>query len=139
MASNGSDPDAEYALSRLLQRGTVADYQNEFEMLISRVTGKFESFLASIYIFGLKQALQRALLWSNPTTLAADTVVKIEETGEFYTSEEHGMKPEKGKSNDDGFKWGVQEVSAFEELKQRISTTPVLSLTDFSEVMSLVQ
>ncbi|GKC24773.1 hypothetical protein Tco_1026923 [Tanacetum coccineum] len=38
MASEGSDPDAEYALSRLLQRGTVAEYQNEFEMLISRVS-----------------------------------------------------------------------------------------------------
>ncbi|GJZ04211.1 hypothetical protein Tco_0537486 [Tanacetum coccineum] len=69
MASEGSDPDAEYALSRLLQRGTVGDYQNEFEMLISRVTRKSESFLASIYIFGLKHPLQRALLRSNPTTL----------------------------------------------------------------------
>nr|GEZ32782.1 hypothetical protein [Tanacetum cinerariifolium] len=64
-----SDLDIEYALSRLLQRGTVADYQNEFEMLISRVIGKSKSFLASIYIFGLKPSLQRALLWSNPTTL----------------------------------------------------------------------
>ncbi|GKE35779.1 hypothetical protein Tco_1455101 [Tanacetum coccineum] len=69
MTSNGNDSDAKYALSRLLQRGTVAEYQKEFEMLISRVTGKSESFLASIYIFGLKPTLQRALLWSNPTTL----------------------------------------------------------------------
>ncbi|GKB96876.1 hypothetical protein Tco_0983013 [Tanacetum coccineum] len=38
-------------------------------MLISRVTGKFESLLASIYTFGLKPALIRALLWSSPTTL----------------------------------------------------------------------
>ncbi|GKB85275.1 hypothetical protein Tco_0957547 [Tanacetum coccineum] len=206
MASDGSDPDAEYALSRLLQRGTVAEYLNEFEMLISLVMRKSESLLASIYIFGLKLALQRALLWSNPTTLgeafslarvakarfayqgptttsatpnlkpltsqiltmvisqnkacdfllqntqkvgteipseavreatiATDTIAKIEETGEFYTSklEEHGTKPEKGKSNDDGLKWGVQEASAFEELKQQISTTSVLSLPDFNEV-----
>ncbi|GJX24268.1 retrotransposon-related protein [Tanacetum coccineum] len=35
---------------------------------------------------------------------------------------------------DDGFKWGVQEASAFEELKNRLSTTPVLSLPDFNEV-----
>ncbi|GKE40168.1 hypothetical protein Tco_1463573, partial [Tanacetum coccineum] len=35
------------------------------------------------------------------TTTAADTVAKIEETVEFYTSElkEHGMKPQNGKSN----------------------------------------
>nr|GEU76298.1 hypothetical protein [Tanacetum cinerariifolium] len=69
MASEGSNPDAEYALSKLLQRGTVADYQNEFEMLISQVTGKSKSFFTSIYIFGPKPSLQRALLWSNPTTL----------------------------------------------------------------------
>ncbi|GKB16083.1 class II heat shock protein [Tanacetum coccineum] len=206
MASDGSDPDAEYALSSLLQRGTVAEYQNEFEMLISRVMRISNSLLASIYIGGLKPALQRALLWSNPTTLGeafslariakarfpnqgptttsatpnlkpptspvltiggsqnkasdspttlevahevapaipsealrettttADTVAKIEETGEFYTSEEHGTKPEKGESNDDGFKWGVQEASNLEELKHRLSTTPVLSLPDFNEV-----
>ncbi|GJV89479.1 retrotransposon-related protein [Tanacetum coccineum] len=35
---------------------------------------------------------------------------------------------------DDGFKWGVQEASAFEELKNRLSTTPVLSLPNFNEV-----
>ncbi|GJY50163.1 hypothetical protein Tco_0440119 [Tanacetum coccineum] len=166
MASEGSDPDAEYALSRLLQRGTVAEYHNEFEMVISRVTGKSNSLLTTIYISGLKPALQRALLWSNPTTLGgsqnkafdspttpevapevpskalrettttADTVAKIEETSEFYTSEseELGTKPKKGKSNDDGFKWGVQEASTFEELKHRLSTTPVLSLSDFNEV-----
>ncbi|GJR16406.1 retrotransposon-related protein [Tanacetum coccineum] len=35
---------------------------------------------------------------------------------------------------DDGFKWGVQEASAFEKLKNRLSTTPVLSLSDFNDV-----
>nr|GEY06954.1 proteasome activator subunit 4 isoform X2 [Tanacetum cinerariifolium] len=176
-------------------------------MLISRVTGKSDFLLATIYIFGLKLALQRALLWSNPTilgevfslarvaearfanqrstttsatpnlkpptspiltiggsqntasdssttpevshevatelapealrqtTTVADKVAKIEETCEFYTSEseEHGTKPEKRKSNDDGFKWGVQEASTFEEHTQRLSTTLVLSLLDFNE------
>ncbi|GKC16575.1 RNA-directed DNA polymerase, eukaryota, reverse transcriptase zinc-binding domain protein [Tanacetum coccineum] len=42
--------------------------------------------------------------------------------------------PKKWKSNDDGFKWGVQEASTFEELKHRLFTTPVLSLPDFNEV-----
>ncbi|GKA88979.1 hypothetical protein Tco_0810791 [Tanacetum coccineum] len=69
MASKGNDPDAKYALSRLLQRGTVAEYQKEFEILISRVTGKSDSLLASIYIYGLKPALIHALLRSNPVTL----------------------------------------------------------------------
>ncbi|GKE94377.1 retrotransposon-related protein [Tanacetum coccineum] len=35
---------------------------------------------------------------------------------------------------DDGFKWGVQEASSFEELKQRLYKTSVLSLPDFNEV-----
>ncbi|GKA82243.1 hypothetical protein Tco_0788991 [Tanacetum coccineum] len=69
MASNDNDPDAEYALSRLLQRGTVVKYQKEFEILVSRVTGKYESLPASIYTFAFKPTLIRALLWSNPTTL----------------------------------------------------------------------
>ncbi|GKF53946.1 hypothetical protein Tco_0160856, partial [Tanacetum coccineum] len=69
MASNDNVPNTEYVLSSLFQRGTVAEYHKEFEMLISRVMGKSDSLLASIYIFGLKLALIRALLWSNPTTL----------------------------------------------------------------------
>ncbi|GJV54135.1 reverse transcriptase [Tanacetum coccineum] len=70
----------------------------------------------------------------SPTT--PEVAHEIEETGEFYTSEseEHGTMPKKGKSNDDGFKWGVQEASTFEKLKHRLFTTPVLSLPDFNEV-----
>nr|GEV59482.1 hypothetical protein [Tanacetum cinerariifolium] len=62
MASDGSDQDARYALSKLLQRGTVAEYENEFLMLIKRVTGISESLLKSFYISGLKPALQCILL-----------------------------------------------------------------------------
>ncbi|GKE36524.1 hypothetical protein Tco_1459929 [Tanacetum coccineum] len=47
----------------------MAEYQNEFEMIISRVTGKFESLLTMIYIFGLKVALLIELLGARPTTL----------------------------------------------------------------------
>ncbi|GJS36525.1 hypothetical protein Tco_0534907 [Tanacetum coccineum] len=68
MASGVSDRDVEYVLSRLLQRGRVVEYQNKFEMLISRVTGKSEFFTMS-YIFGLKVALQIELLRARPTTL----------------------------------------------------------------------
>ncbi|GJZ96257.1 hypothetical protein Tco_0668591 [Tanacetum coccineum] len=68
MASDGSDPDAEYALSKLLQMGTVAEYQNEFEMLIKQVTTP-KSLLKSFYISGLKPALQCALFRSNPKAL----------------------------------------------------------------------
>ncbi|GJS21131.1 hypothetical protein Tco_0449763 [Tanacetum coccineum] len=36
MASGGCDRNAEYELSKLLQMGTVAEYQDEFEKLINR-------------------------------------------------------------------------------------------------------
>ncbi|GKD58031.1 hypothetical protein Tco_1295540 [Tanacetum coccineum] len=68
MASDGSDQEAEYALSKLLQMGTVEDYQREFEMLIKLVTIP-ESLLKSFYISGHKLDLQCLLLRSNPKTL----------------------------------------------------------------------
>ncbi|GKA09487.1 hypothetical protein Tco_0688818 [Tanacetum coccineum] len=68
MASGDIDRDAEYAFFKLLQMGTVAEYQNEFEMLIKRVTIP-ESLLKSFYISGLKLDLQRLLFRSNPKTL----------------------------------------------------------------------
>ncbi|GJS85065.1 hypothetical protein Tco_0751606 [Tanacetum coccineum] len=68
MASGDIDRDAEYALSKLLQMGTVTEYQKEFEMLIKRVTIP-ESLLKSFYIPRLKLALQRLLFRSNPKTL----------------------------------------------------------------------
>ncbi|GKA35532.1 hypothetical protein Tco_0722023 [Tanacetum coccineum] len=68
-ADGDSDRDAEYKLSKLLQIGTVAEYQDEFEKLINRVTGISESLLKSFYISGLKLDLQCLLFRSNPKTL----------------------------------------------------------------------
>ncbi|GJZ93601.1 hypothetical protein Tco_0665804 [Tanacetum coccineum] len=70
MASDDTDQDARYAVSKLLQRGTMAVYESEFLMLIKRVKGISESLLKSFYISGLKPAPQCALLMSNPTTLS---------------------------------------------------------------------
>nr|GEX48194.1 class II heat shock protein [Tanacetum cinerariifolium] len=69
MASDDSDQDTRYTPSKLLQRGTMAEYESEFLMLIKRATGISESLLKSFYISGLKPDLQCALLTSNPTTL----------------------------------------------------------------------
>ncbi|GJS09390.1 nucleotide-binding alpha-beta plait domain-containing protein [Tanacetum coccineum] len=66
MALGSSDRDA---LSKLLEMGTVAEYQSEFEILINRVMGISENLLKSFYISKLKSNLERALLRSNPTTL----------------------------------------------------------------------
>nr|GEZ37859.1 retrotransposon-related protein [Tanacetum cinerariifolium] len=81
MASGGSDRDAKDALSKLLQMGTMAKYQNEFEMLINQVTGISESLLISFYISGLKVALQIELLRARPATLEeAFSLAHLEET-----------------------------------------------------------
>ncbi|GJW86009.1 hypothetical protein Tco_0159154 [Tanacetum coccineum] len=80
MASDGSDQYARYTLSKLLQRGTVAEYESEFLMLIKRVTGISESLLKSFYISGLKPLLQCALLRLAPTTLGeAFSIARIME------------------------------------------------------------
>nr|GFB92033.1 reverse transcriptase [Tanacetum cinerariifolium] len=155
MASDDSDPDAEYALSRLLQKGTVVEYQNESEMLISRVMGKSDSLLTTIYISGLKPALQHALLWSNPTILGeAFSLARVAEARfanqePTTTNATPDVKPPTspiitiGKNMELSRKKvkvmmmvlsGVQDASTFEELKHRLSTTSVLSLSDFNDV-----
>ncbi|GJZ91566.1 ty3-gypsy retrotransposon protein [Tanacetum coccineum] len=57
------------ALSKLLQKGAVAQYQGEFEKLMYRVTDESDGLLISFYIFGLKPAIQLELLVSKPTSL----------------------------------------------------------------------
>ncbi|GKC51014.1 hypothetical protein Tco_1073759 [Tanacetum coccineum] len=80
MALDGNDQDAEYAISKLLQIGTMEDYQREFEMLIKRVTIP-KSLLKSFYISALKLDLQCLLLRSNPKTLnEAFSLARAEET-----------------------------------------------------------
>ncbi|GJS46529.1 retrotransposon-related protein [Tanacetum coccineum] len=65
--SEYEDPNG--ALSKLLQLGTVKDYQREFEKLMNRATDIPDSLLISFYIFRLKLHLQREFLVSRPTTL----------------------------------------------------------------------
>ncbi|GKB79021.1 retrotransposon-related protein [Tanacetum coccineum] len=65
--SEYEDPNG--MLSKLLQLGTVKDYQREFEKLMNRATDISDSLLISYYISGLKLHLQRELLVSKPTTL----------------------------------------------------------------------
>ncbi|GJW73091.1 retrotransposon-related protein [Tanacetum coccineum] len=65
--SEYEDPNG--ALSKLLQLGTVKDYQREFENLMNRATDIPDSLLISFYISGLKLYLQREFLVSRPTTL----------------------------------------------------------------------
>nr|GEZ41326.1 hypothetical protein [Tanacetum cinerariifolium] len=61
--------DPQGAFMELLQKGTVAQYQGEFEKLMYCVTDVSDGLLISFYISGLKPTLQRILLVSNPTSL----------------------------------------------------------------------
>nr|GEU87804.1 hypothetical protein [Tanacetum cinerariifolium] len=64
-----NDRNAEDTLSKLLQMGTVAEYESKFVILANRVMGISTILLKLFYISGLKPALQCALLMLNPTTL----------------------------------------------------------------------
>ncbi|GJR00634.1 ty3-gypsy retrotransposon protein [Tanacetum coccineum] len=61
--------DPQVTLSKLLQTGTVAQYQSEFEKLMNRVTDISKALLISFYISGLKLNHQRELLVGKLTTL----------------------------------------------------------------------
>ena len=61
--------DPQGTLSKLLQTGTVAQYQGDFENLMNHVTDISEALLISFYISGLKPNLQRELLVAKPKTL----------------------------------------------------------------------
>nr|GFA15467.1 hypothetical protein [Tanacetum cinerariifolium]GFA15484.1 hypothetical protein [Tanacetum cinerariifolium] len=69
MASGDSDRDAKDVLSKLLQMCKVAECQQDFEMLINRITGISESLLTLFYISRLKLTIQIELLRARPTTL----------------------------------------------------------------------
>ncbi|GJT66997.1 ty3-gypsy retrotransposon protein [Tanacetum coccineum] len=61
--------DPKGALSKLLQLGTLEDYQQEFEKLMNMDTDIPDSLLIFFNISGLKLNLQHELLVSRPTTL----------------------------------------------------------------------
>ncbi|GKD09480.1 hypothetical protein Tco_1189165, partial [Tanacetum coccineum] len=91
-------PDDRDTLSKLLQIGTVAEYQSEFEILINRVTGISQSLLKSFYISGFKLTLQIELLRARPTTLgetfylAGIIEAHLKEIAEKEKEKEHIIK-----------------------------------------------
>ncbi|GJW79775.1 hypothetical protein Tco_0143750 [Tanacetum coccineum] len=108
MASDGSDPDEEYALSRLLQRGEVFSLARIAE---ARFADQGPATTSATPTFPIGGSPNKASDSSTTPEVsfeavreaitAADTVAKIEKTDEFYTSEseEHEIKPEKEKRN----------------------------------------
>ncbi|GKA79109.1 hypothetical protein Tco_0785705 [Tanacetum coccineum] len=118
MASEGIDSEAEYALSRQMQRGVAfslarvveARFANQGPTTTS-ATPNLKPPTSPILIIGGSQnkasdsptapevAHEVAPHKLYETTTTTDTVAKIEETSEFYTSEseEHRTKPKKGR------------------------------------------
>ncbi|GKC46904.1 ty3-gypsy retrotransposon protein [Tanacetum coccineum] len=82
--------DPQGALSKLLQTGTVAQYQSKFEKLMNRVTEISENLLISFYVS--EPNLQRELLISKPTSLgdafslARVTEARMEDQGSTATT-----------------------------------------------------
>ncbi|GJX40092.1 hypothetical protein Tco_0255082 [Tanacetum coccineum] len=129
MASGGSDPEAKYALSKLLQMGTVAKYQNAFEMLINRVMGIPQSLLIPFYISGLKLHLQRELnLVSRPTTM--DDVFSLARIIKAYFEDTNNQAVD----NNDEERKNVKNQQVSEQIINE--TTDTITLLQ-SEVASL--
>ncbi|GJZ69169.1 hypothetical protein Tco_0632719 [Tanacetum coccineum] len=63
------DRNTEYALSKLLQMGTVAEYESKFVILANRVTGISANLLKSLYISRHKPDIHLNLFRLRPTTL----------------------------------------------------------------------
>ncbi|GJU42159.1 ty3-gypsy retrotransposon protein [Tanacetum coccineum] len=84
--------DPQGALSKLLQTGTVAQYQSEFEKLMNRVTGISENLLISFYVSSLKPNMQRELLVAKLTllgdafSLARVTEARLEDQGTIVST-----------------------------------------------------
>ncbi|GKB80257.1 hypothetical protein Tco_0947152, partial [Tanacetum coccineum] len=111
MALGDSERDAEYALSKLLQIGTVAEYHNEFEMLINRVTRIAESLLKTSNPTTLGEAFFKALItearFENKNNQAIDNNVGDQEDPNVNDEQEvknvddqeiENVKDEKGKN-----------------------------------------
>ena len=60
--------DHQGALSKLIQSSSVAEFQFDFENLMSKVIGISEPLLISFFITGLKPEIRKELLFSQPST-----------------------------------------------------------------------
>nr|GEW61148.1 hypothetical protein [Tanacetum cinerariifolium] len=145
----------EGALSKLLQKGTVAQYQSDFEKLMNRVTDVSEGFPISFYIPGLKPAIQRELLVSNPTSLgdaffSCVTEARLNDQATLTTS--NGLlelagyyrrfiknfatvaAPLSHLLQKQCLQWGDMKNKAFQDLKARLSEASILGLPDFEDM-----
>ena len=59
------------AFTKLKQRGSVEDYQTEFETLSNKIGGLTEEFRISTFLSGLKDELRITVTMFKPNTLAA--------------------------------------------------------------------
>ncbi|XP_061370333.1 uncharacterized protein LOC133313043 [Gastrolobium bilobum] len=72
--------DYQGKLAKLMQLGSVMEYQAEFESLSNKVNGLPESFLLSCFISGLKPQIQYEVSSFDPPTLTkAIAIAKIQE------------------------------------------------------------
>ncbi|GKA95988.1 hypothetical protein Tco_0818083 [Tanacetum coccineum] len=143
MASADSERDAKDALSKFLQMGTVVEYQMEFERLIKRVTKISKSLLKSERaddVFDIGETNVESMEVRSKFDEFSENKESLEEVvgggGEvFGVDKDDDLADTSTDGGVEDFKWGVQEASAFEKLKQQLSTTSVLSLPDFNEVL----
>ncbi|XP_061375386.1 uncharacterized protein LOC133317533 [Gastrolobium bilobum] len=72
--------DYQGQLSKLIQKGSVLEYQEEFKTLSNKVNGLSESFLLSCFVSGLKPIIQQEVASFRPSSMTrAISLAKIQE------------------------------------------------------------
>ncbi|XP_060967566.1 uncharacterized protein LOC115704201 [Cannabis sativa] len=64
-------------IAKLVQTGSVANFQNEFETLMTQISGVSEQYFLNFFVWGLKNEIRRELLLARPVDLA-DAMAKAQ-------------------------------------------------------------
>nr|GLL16803.1 uncharacterized protein LOC112097934 [Ipomoea trifida] len=91
--------DYQANLAKLTQKGSIADFQTEFEKLMNKVTGIQEPLLIFFFVGGLKPNLRREMLIAKPQSLleafklAKAFEVRHEEIVRYSRATNRGLLP----------------------------------------------
>ncbi|KAM6583243.1 hypothetical protein CsatB_010245 [Cannabis sativa] len=64
-------------IAKLVQTGSVANFWNEFETLMTQISGVSEQYFLNFFVWGLKNEIRRELLLARPVDLA-DAMAKAQ-------------------------------------------------------------
>ncbi|XP_031281911.1 uncharacterized protein LOC116140416 [Pistacia vera] len=96
------------------------DYRHQFEEVAALMLGELEEVLTAVFLNGLKPEIRAEIKLQQPNLKFVNGYGKI-------------ALPLTNLLRKDAFHWIESSQKAFEELKQVITTVPVLSMPNFSK------